>query len=241
MRRRRGARAAWLPVIPTDYGANKVTWYETTLTFSSPVSPGDTSQFAIPLTFDDSSAQEQAGSIPSLRDRVEGQDYTLQRVVGKVWMSANRVQAFSDMELYELIGCIALAVLPADASTGDPALPGEEWNPLFSRNSQQPWIWRRTWRLDTPQVYQSESPLEFIGPQSYPTSTAGYHGLQEGGHLDTKGVKRRITKEHRLYLVAAAGVITSIEVAEPVPSLIDWGYDLRALGTMRRARNRSSF
>lgn len=234
MRRRRRNRSTWLPIVPTTYGESTqgVTWYEGTVTIPGGAEPGDTSVIFQPLTFDDSSQQEAQTSTASLRDRVEGQDYTLDRVVGKVWMDTTL--ASDDQTVVEFIGCIALAVLPSD-DAGNPAIPTEEYNPLFSNNAMQPWIWRRTWRLTSPYL---ATPA--FGPTpGYPYATWQYGSVADGGHLDTKGSRRRITKEHRLYLIAAAGA-TNVGAGIEA-SFVQYGYDIRLIGGMRRARNSSSF
>jgi len=238
MRRRRKNRATWLPIIPTVYEGTEgaealVTWYETTITFPTGTpSPGDTAIQAFPLTFDDSFEQEAQTSTASLRDRVEGQDYVLDRIVGQVWMA----QEFSQSRINSWIGCIAFGVFPT-SDNGGIALPPEEYNPFFSANAAQPWIWRRTWRLNSPGYWGLPRNPPLGG---FPTSTAGYSGIREGGFVDTKGSRRRIRKEHRLFIVAAAGVIQESTVGEE-PNELLFGYDLRLIGGMRRASNVSSF
>jgi len=236
MRRRRGARATWLPVNPTYYGESDtgVTWYQNSITINPPegegLSPGDTGIQAVPLTLD-ATPNADVSTGQTLADLVQGQDYLLQRVVGKVWFE--QVSTAASGSVVQSLGCIGLAVLPTDPEEAQPSIPAEEWNPLFSRNSQQPWIWRRTWRLNPTDTWTEGGPAG----RSYPSSSAWYGSVADGGHLDTK-IKRRITKEHRLYLVAAAGVI---EAGGQGAGNWSFGYDLRILGSMRRGKNVSSF
>lgn len=238
MRRRRKNRATWLPIIPTQYGgegeAGLVTWYETTLSFPSGTrNPGDTAVTAFPLTYDDSFEQEAITSEASLRDRVEGQDYVLDRIVGQVWMQ----QGFSQSSIRSWIGCIAFGVFPS-ASNGGIALDPVEYHPLLAGNAAQPWIWRRTWRCDSPGFWglPRNPPLG-----AFPVGSAGYSGIREGGFVDTKGSRRRIRKEHRLFIVAAAGILGETAESPQDPNVIQFGYDLRLIGGMRRAHNVSSF
>jgi len=228
MRRRRKSTGAWLPIIPSAYGSEtaSLTFYESSLTLPTPVSAGDTSIAVTPLTYDDSSNQIDSGDASSLRDKVEGQDYLLKRIVGKVWMD---IASEDESELVDGIGCIAACVLPTD-DAGAPSIPAEEYHPLYTQNSQQPWIWRRTWRLA-----RQVDGVNGI----YPPSTGYYHGSMDSGHIDTKGTFRRITKEHRVFLVAAFGALTT--AGDASSGLIQWGADVRLYGQMRRAKNVSSF
>lgn len=243
MRRRRGNRATWFPILPTIYSETQpgVTWFETTVTFTNTQVAGDTSIVAYPLVLDATPPGDKGTADNyTLRDFVEGQDYLLQRVVGKVWMT---ILPDDDSTIREAVGCIAMAVLPAEPIGDDaerPALPAEEWNPLFSRNAQQPWIWRRTWRLDNRSIWSDSETLQDLKPLcGFPGSTWPYGSVLDGGHVDAR-TKRRVTKEHRLFIIAAAGLV-STNPGGPTTNSIFWGYDLRALGTMRRGKNKSSF
>lgn len=248
MRRRRRSRATWFPINPTTYGEGTspgVTWFESSLTFQSNTEPGDTTLNAIPITLDETQGTNSTDLTPgtSLADIVQGQDYILQRIVGKVWMYLpfNYGEGF-DPAATEIIGCIGLAVLPSSNDDNTPNIPAEEYNPLFARNAQQPWIWRRTWRLNCPNADAEgigNGAFTAFSPKTNPYSTHEYGDIQSGGHLDSK-VKRRVTREHRLYIVAAAGAIGASGSGDD-PVDVWWGYDLRILGGMRRGKNNSSF
>lgn len=231
MRRKRRNQGAWLPIIPSTYeGGAEVTVYDTQFSLPLPVTIGDSTIATTPLTYDDSAEGQTSGAIESLRDKVEGQDYLLKRIVGKVWMDLGAVS--EDSQLVDGIGCIAACVLPTD-DAGAPSIPAEEYNPFFTQNAMQPWLWRRTWKL-------ARAYTPGVQPWTYPPSTAHYHGSMDSGHIDTKGTFRRITKEHRVFLVAAfmaLGVVGEGTDAAP----ISWGCDVRLYGQMRKARNNSSF
>lgn len=239
MRRgKRRNRSTWFPILPTAYGEQGfpgVTWYEQSITIAGPVSAGDTSVVAIPLTFDQTVSPDEIDPEQgySLADFVQGQDFLLQRVVGKVWFSFDNMA--DDTAFLGGIACIGLAVLPSGTSTS-PELSAEEYNPLFAKNAQQPWIWRRTWRLDNPFKWGPGTQTPKAG---FPTNTSGVAGGNiDAGHIDSK-MNRRITREHRVYIVAAMGCIdegTGVEAA-----FGSFGYDVRVLGQMRRGRNQSSF
>lgn len=233
MRRRRN-RATWFPVDPNFYGENPIggTWYDDTLTITDPVSVGDSSVSAVQITLDETHPAEGPNVDQfTLADFVQGQDYLLQRVVGKVWMNVASNTASSGLR--QAIGCMALAVLPT-GSTGTPSLPAEEYNPLFAQNAQQPWIWRRTWILDAVGKWDGASSGNPLG---YPNSTAYYGSVADGGHLDSK-IRRRIVREHRLFMIAA---FSATEAAGEGTGTVNYGFDLRILGQMRRGKNSSSF
>lgn len=241
MRRKRRNRATWFPVNPTFFaeGGPALIPFETTFAFPQNVSVGDTQIFPYPLTLDGTASVDLQDDGSSLRDYVEGQDYLLQRVVGKVWGGINFTADDTD-SLKEALFCIALAVLPNQSGTQGPDLDPEEYNPFWAKNAQQPWIWRRTWRLTNPNVntYDATTQVSVWTPQvTWPARTSGYTGLHEGGHLDSK-VKRRITKEHRLYIVTG---MMALNEADTGTTQWSFGYDLRILGSMRRGRNVSSF
>lgn len=244
MRRRRRSKSTWFPVLPTFYDEGSslgVTWFETDLAFPANATAGDTQIIAYPLTLDETQNVDNFQEGASLRDYVEGQDYLLQRVVGKVWGKLGSYGSEENPSVREGILCIALAVLPNAPGTQSPDLDPAEYNPLLARNAQQPWIWRRTWRLDDPNIWISSSAYTlFNGPTGWPSLTQQYTGMQEGGHLDAK-VRRRITREHRLYIIAAMGCLQPDSGSDPDPARWTFGYDLRVLGTMRRGKNKSSF
>lgn len=230
MRRRRQNRGTWMPINPTYLSDTEigVTWYEGTLTVTAGSQVGDTTIAAVPVLLD---STEQTGSnTATLRDLVEGQDYLLERVVGKVWARGANGE---DQVLEESLHCIALAILPVGDENPDvPGIPAEDYNPLFANNCMAPWLWRRTWKLGNPYTPTGSN---------YPTSTAYYGSIADGGHLDTKGVKRRITKEQRLFVIAAVGALAVTEGPGVTNAFTEWGYDLRCVGQMRKARNRSTF
>lgn len=247
MARRRRRGGTWFPVSPTVYGDGTTphypdqTWYEYQTIL--PATDGEDNTFsgwlsdatAIPLTLDQTPQYDSANpGAHSLRDFTQGQDYLLQRVVGKVWTGWSTQD---NVRAQRCLVCCALAILPVDDGTQDtPAIDNEDFNPLNSANSQQPWIWRRTWVLGGTPVSGLPS-----GLYGFPGSSAGYGSVADGGHLDSK-IKRRVTKEQRLFFVSSVAIMTVF--AGPgvdQSAAVNIGYDLRILGSMRRGRNTSTF
>lgn len=237
MRRKRRSGGAWLPVLPTDIfgnGSQLVSFTDGFATFDPGLPPvgtqPDAFPLAIPLTMDETPRQE-SGATHTLRDYVEGQDYVLKRVVGKVWMAIT--EPIDGGNVQRAICCAALAVLPVkDDNANTPDLDPAEYDPLRSENIQQPWLWRRTWILSD--NYSN------AGTIHYPHSTGDYGSVADGGHVDTKGTARRITKEQRTFIVFAARCLQPVTGGENITG-INYGYDLRLFGAMRRGRNRSTF
>lgn len=229
-RRFRRAGGTWLPPLPTFYGENDegVTFYES---FATAGAVGEKPTLTyIPVVTDATPNVDAAvgGVNHSLRDVVEGQEYVLKRAVGKFFAAPQQLE--SQASAWLVMVCAALAVLPVeDSNPSAPALEDDDMNPLLAQNAMSPWLWRRTWILSnnlTPNTYLY-----------YPNSTAGYGSVMDGGHIDTKGVSRRIRREQRLFMLVAAQTLQSGEN----PMTFHWGYDLRFFGAMRKARGQSTF
>jgi len=226
MAKRKRNRGTWLPLLPTFIGESDVglTYYDGTLTFPNTVLEGDTTVIALPLTLDETPDVDNASGIVTLRDMVEGQDYICDRVVGNVWAS---VPANAE-RIGEILFCCALAVLPVDDNVPtNPSIQPEDYNPFFAQNAQAPWYYRRVWHLRNPAFGDITGPHE-IGMMGY-----------TGSIIDTMGVKRRIGKEQRLFLVAAAAVLSHGGASSS--DFVRFGYDVRVFGHMVKGRNKSTF
>lgn len=234
MRRRHRNRATWFPVL----GFENALGVQVTLdTRSSAVSPdGTTNVIVVPLIPDIDvpveQAQINAGRVEtSLRDFVEGQSCIIERIVGTV---QHVIEPSSLKETSEVVACCtAFAVIPCvDDGTGNPALSTTELDPWNPDNSSNPWIWRRSWILgDEFEPGQNGTNL--------PTSNVFGSGL-DGPHIDTKGSKRRIMREQRIFMIHS--------FFNPFPAggegenrVIRSFADVRVIGRMVKATNRSAF
>lgn len=86
MRRKRRNRATWFPVLGTE-GASpqpSSTAYENAVVFNAADPLFKIAPASVTPLLDDADVAETAAD-QSLRDRVEGKDYALTRIVGKVW------------------------------------------------------------------------------------------------------------------------------------------------------------
>lgn len=237
--RRRKSRYTWFPVNPTFIGENPnpKTYYFGDSEVSPTIGTG-IQIIAVPVLQDQDQQTGQTDAGISLRDRVEGKDYALERIVGKVWASVSQDVADGAGEYTNtaVLVAMAFAILPVDDSTGQPALNDADYDPLNADNSGAPWMWRRTWvlynNLATPNV-------DFTGP----TNIGSYGSVMDGGHVDIKSV-RRVRREQRLFWILAMDSIARFVNGSadiPIVNRVQWGYDLRVLGGMRRARNQSTF
>lgn len=231
-RRKRGG--AWLPVNPTYVGENPngktYTDFDLEWTLGA-VDIGDDTLLAVPLALDDTQVEDNNPEA-SMRDFVEGQEYLLNRVVGKVF--ASMIQS-DTAEVYQTLVTAAMCVLPTEPGENAPNLGGIDWNPVLAKNAQEPWLWRRQWMLGNQQIPSTTD--TYI----WPTNTAEYGSMSDGGHIDSR-VKRRITREHRLFFIGCATAIAvRTDIGEPDASAVRMIYDVRLNGAMRKARNRSSF
>lgn len=234
--RRRRQKSTWFPVLGTDNGGEFP--LSSIFFVNTDVAPGyGPSTFITPLIPDYTEDPSVTSGEPTLRDFVEGQTCVIDRIVGKITCHLEQFQN-SEAENKPILAacCAAVAVLPVDdAGTPITTPTGVELNPLAAENLDKPWLWRRTWILANNKANVSTFP--YVGS---PTNTQYGAGLQEGSHIDTKGVRRAIQRNQRIYLILATQDVTSFELTDTA-SEVHWSVDLRVLGRMRRAKNRSLF
>jgi len=200
-----------------------------------------------------------SGNIPqaSLSDII-GSEYLVKRIVGNCWASAANVSNPSGLENFYVVFGIGIFVARADGTDvnrpigGDPALAAgldansRSYNPLDAETQREPWMFRRLWVLspranpvNTGTVQQATSEGQMA--QAFPNTTAGYHGLRTGPFFDVKSV-RRVRQDERLWLSVAAMPAPILETPSIVGSyVVNATFDVRILGALRRAQNRSNF
>lgn len=245
MRRRRRGNGTWLPVLPAFYGPPEgelaVTYYADGYQIDTFVTPHVQNPVEVALLPDATPIQGVIGESHTLRDLVEGQDYTCDRIVGKIWATVNQGGEADEEYAGATLFCAAIAVLPVDDATGNPALNPDDYNPLLAENTQQPWLWRRTWVLQNTNVQVSGGgELATAWPAYGAQSTWQYGSVMDGGHIDTKGTKRRVSREQRLFMIVAGAQLQAGAAGLNQVS-VRWGYDLRFHGGMRKPLNRSTF
>jgi len=256
MGRRRRARYTWLPVLGSEQGIDTATYQDM---FVAAVS-GSTSTGCIPI-LQDPLQEDPAETGQSMSDIV-GSEYVVRRIVGKVFAYPEGANTGSS-------GNAAPAVLPAlwlkcgifvaraeDASSGSVPIGysgnPNEYNPAAKENCREPWLWQRSWILSCTRGfsqpngdYGGEAEVALAqNSVAFPTSTAFYGSAVDGGHVDVK-VARRVGQDDRLYFIANVEVFSFDLGRGELPVNTTMGMnirlDFRALGALRKARQKSSF
>lgn len=199
-----------------------------------------------------------------------GQEYFLERIVGKCFLSASAPADDGATQFPKtiLIGCSFFVARANDEDVGggqntpigSASLPErvENYSPLSEDCIREPWIWRRTWILSTGRVPTNQnvfSPftptvnasLATITPGVFqdgaPTTNIHCGSGMDGPHFDSKSV-RRVGNDERLWFVIS---VRTLDLALNVPgtptneSFVALVLDYRVLGRLTRARGRSSF
>lgn len=253
MRRRRRSTGRWFPTLGTTWNTESQSYHDAGFSFTLDQVPLDKasgpSMLYLPVTKD--YTQESGSNLSqdaSLRDFVEGQDYILKRMVGKVFLRAhstaqNGVEANVWPQMQVSAGFMVARA--DDEDQGAVSLALNEIDLTDANNIMDPWIWRRTWMLRNPSIYQfnaSSSSAPFTG--DYPVSNAGYGSVLDGPHIDSKS-KRRIGREERLWFVVQcqgeAGEIQKMNGLDTAQPYVYGKLDLRIYGQMRKGRNRGNF
>lgn len=176
----------------------------------------------------------------SLNDYVQGNDWFLKRLVGKIHVSwtAPTVEEEGTAWPQCLVTVGFMVARSQDTAENTIDLQAPEYDPQNVDNIRQPWLWRRTWLLGNPNTGDYPVLGGGLPANNYVGSVA------EGSHIDSK-VSRRILKEQRLWAVMSVMGISEAGL-EVTGNGGDQGHvtaimDLRILGAMRRSKNRSAF
>jgi len=240
MRRKRRNRATWFPILGFNNNAPNTPQITVDLRTTSVSSDGTENALFIPIIPDIDIPAEQAQEVggivrTTLRDYVEGQTCIIERIVGNIIHEL--VPSFLKATVERIIVCSAIAVFPTlDDGSGNPALSAPELDPLFADNSANPWLWRRVWVLGDEKG--TSSGLNPTAGSGLPTNNL-YGSVAEGSKIDTKGTRRAIRREERLFLVHS--FMNTSPNTEGESRVINSFADLRVIGRMVKAHNRSSF
>jgi len=236
MRRRRRNRSTWFPVLgtaPRSESGGLTSYYNTYTAAAADYHIDVQSTPLIPdITWDPAVQATDA----TLRDYVEGQTCIVERIVGKIVAGCEQRASSSPgtIDIVDtVIACAAIAVLPT-RDDGSIDVAAAEYNPLLSANLDKPWLWRRTWVLANNEAVANTS-----GFFSHPASNEFFDSMATGPHIDTKGVKRAIQRNQRIFLILASVNNTIADPTEDVS--VQWTVDLRVLGRMVKAKNKSLF
>jgi len=234
-RRKRRNRGTWLPLdasVLSDGGPG-LTYFTTTVGLSPNIGER-TALTTVPVAFDVTRQTPTSPAIGDLtmRDLTEGQDYFLDRIVGKVDAELDGNEGETGSQILDIILCMAFAILPVEDDGQTVALSDADFDPFLAQNTMAPFIWRRTWKL-----YNDLNPV--TGAERTRPSTIGQYGsVMDGGHVDAK-TRRRIAQNQRLFFMMQA--ITTGILGPAQAGSITFGFDVRLHGALRRNRNKSVF
>jgi len=252
MRRKRGRRVNWFPPIGTESTSDAGTsWYSYTFTnqlpapFDTTVGPSlgvGTIYSPVVPDFTQVPGDVEGGTlIVSLRDRVNGQDWILKRICGSIFVTFDDSAATGDPSVCwnGLIVTVGYMVAPSEDS--DQAaiafINPRQYSAQALENTQNPWIWRRTWLLRNPLADNLGGNL----PLDVPSTNIGYGDVRSGPFIDSK-VARRISREHRLWqVVDVSGYDPRRNQVNGDGSKINVITDVRILGSLASSRPGSSF
>lgn len=238
---RRKRRVTWFPSLGTYWEGDTQTWHDASINIATNPVGADkslgTNLFIRPVTKDFTVFPPNGGIEDTLRDIVEGQTWGLERIVGRVTCQVNTYPNDPEPDPtvewpYVQVGCGLFIAKVDDSDQSLPTGVGTDYDPLEAGNIQNPWIWRKTWILGNPGVFEWDGGVPSANTLIMP----------DGGYVDSK-VKRYIAREHRLFfaLSAIGWYGEQLEVSGGDQPTIVCNADLRILGGMRRARNMSSF
>lgn len=198
----------------------------------SAVNAGDQTTVVAPVVRDTSPNPLTAAN--TLAD-IEQSGYRLRRIVGKFWCFADQL---SDPNAAAVVVVTAgFIILRTLDQTGLPLNTNvQDYQTSSILNTQDPWIWRRSWILT-----KNSSPFNnFAAPfpqaggnmVTFANSNVSVGGNADGPHIDQK-TARVIGPEERLFLVVTTTAVVAATDAQAGPLLLDYVYDVRILASMR--------
>lgn len=248
MRKRRKTRYTWLPMLggagdPNVDESNRVAFPFQATTGGVPMVTGSTGSISLVPLLEDTPQESitTANPDPNIADFI-GTDYVIKRLVGKIFLSMAQPAADTPFATYVTCGVfVARAddqqpLLPVGASTQ--ALAKENYDPGYTDNVREPWAWRRNWVLGNKNT--TNAGTAFGSMRQMPDNNTQFPGVLDGPHIDMK-VARRVRSDERLWFVCSASAIADDNQLPTVALTVDGYADLRALGALRKAHNRSAF
>lgn len=173
---------------------------------------------------------------PSLSDII-GSEYIIKRIVGSCFAAYNTPISQTPTSCIVTVG---LFVARADdlvpslpAGTGTAADIKANFSPASLNNVREPWMWHRQWLLGNP----NSTTVGTLPFRNAPITNMEYGELRSGPHVDCKSV-RRIRQDERLWI---AGSTTNLLGDGAATGDVSIQFYARALGQLRKAKNRSTF
>lgn len=260
MARRRRRRVAWLPPHAGEALEGAEGILTTGRTFQLFVLNTGLTNLAIDPVAEDTPADEEnvAVAAPGKMNLILGQEYVLKRIVGNIHVQFVPQRQASDDPSSPFAAYVVAGFFVARAEHDQTDLPigavgtnaRDNYSPFLANNMREPWIWRRSWILGNQAQKEANiaaaranlaiNPSAVTGAAwNFPGSNAEYGDIRQGCHIDAK-TGRRIGNDDRLFF-AISVVQYPIGSTSNLTGLVEGVYDVRLLGALRRARNRSAF
>jgi len=180
---------------------------------------------------------------------VVGNEYVVERMVGNHY--AGVISSDSSTGAQQILGVmvgLGFFVARADDTNQNQPIGGQENYQVFRiDNQREPWMFRRTWLLNPRfQTLNSNPAAPFQANserlfQSLPNWTSHYVGANTGPFFDVKSV-RRIRTDERLFAAMSIHLLPILDASALSGTIGVYGVtDLRILGALRRAKNKSNF
>jgi len=247
--KRRKPRVLWLPVIGNDVSPEGPeapnAWTNGPTGELTVTDQGEIAFDQVAITFDysDPPSFEMGAFQRSLQDLSSGNAYRLRRIVGKIFVGAITTQNAGSLGNVDVA---AGFIVNKTDDAGNPLSPGLFGNdqtraPLALDAVQDPWIWRRRWRLSpipksvvvdaSDIVVSSDLWSDTLADALYPQTNVQYGSVADGPHIDQK-TARVISNNERLFFWISARRATNIDEGGQ-NIIIPWSLDLRLLASLR--------
>lgn len=199
----------------------------------------------------------------SLSDYI-GSEYYLKRIVGKLHVQLTSSDESGNIDLSNMspVWVKAGIYIARSGDAGNVNVPTgwsdnffDSFSPLSWRSQREPWIFQRSWvlgwgghMLGIPfAAAQDWGPTDAFARNvqrltAYPSTNQAYNSVLDGPHIDIK-TSRRIKTDERLFIGASAQWLPpgSIPTGSTQLTQVEFTYDFRVLGALRRARQSGSF
>lgn len=254
MRRRRKSGGTWFPILGNTWQSGDDEYKTASFSLATDPVPltralGPSFNGPIPVTKDYTLEPTDTSAASTLQDFVQGQDWLLQRLVGKLHIGAKTsAEAGSSASAAWKYIEVAAGFFVGRAQDDDQNFADlfiDECDVNASNNIQNPWIWRRTWILRNPANTFAASTATSFFEGDFPIANAAYGSIIDGPHIDSR-VKRRIRREERLWFIMQTngwdGERSSVTgAAGAVQPFAQAHLDLRIFGSLRKGKNSSAF
>lgn len=239
--RKRKTRYQWLHITGTQGPGADITDDTAGRDFGGLAVPANGTEVAqIVDLLEDEAPEEQASGLPM--GVYENNEYFIKRIVGKFFIATSQVaNATAPEAVLVAAGLFIARSEDSNIITDEPigafgtTATRDNYSPFHVENNELPWIWQRTWILSN----QKSTVGSGQGNETFPSNTAGYGSVMDGGHIDAK-TARRVKKGERLFAIVAARQYP-LNATSSTNATVRAYIQYRVLGAMRKGHNRSAF